>query len=108
MLAPLGRAIVPRTDRGSNRRSHPATELQAAAMLETAYVLVKLDRSTPAEVARQVRRIPGIIEAAVTMGDVDVLAVARDESTKALADIGHAVGKLDGVAKVSLCIVVRP
>jgi DNA-binding Lrp family transcriptional regulator len=77
-------------------------------MLETAYVLVKLDRNTPAEVARHVRRVPGVIEAAVTMGDVDVLAIAREESTKALAEIGHAVEKIEGVAKVSLCIVVRP
>ncbi|MCL6554324.1 MAG: Lrp/AsnC ligand binding domain-containing protein [Firmicutes bacterium] len=77
-------------------------------MRETAYLLVKLDRSTPAEVARRVRRIPGITEASVTMGEIDVLAVAHDESTKGLAEIGHAVEKIDGVAKVSICVVVRP
>jgi DNA-binding Lrp family transcriptional regulator len=77
-------------------------------MVETAYLLVKLDRSTPAEVARTVRRIPGVVEAAVTMGDVDVLALARDDSTKGLADIGHAIEKIEGVAKVAICIVVRP
>jgi DNA-binding Lrp family transcriptional regulator len=77
-------------------------------MIETAYLLVKLDRSTPAEVARKVRRVPGVVEAAVTMGEVDVLAIARDDSTKGLADIGHAVEKIDGVARVTVCIVVRP
>jgi len=77
-------------------------------MIETAYMLVKIDRSTPAEVARQVRRVPGVVEAAVTMGEVDVLAIARGESTKWLADIGHAVGRIEGVAKVSICVVVRP
>jgi DNA-binding Lrp family transcriptional regulator len=77
-------------------------------MMETAYILVKLDRNTPADVARHVRRVAGVVEAAVTMGDVDILAVAREKSTRALADIGHAVEKIEGVAKVSLCIVVRP
>ena len=77
-------------------------------MTETAYLLVKLDRSTPAEVARLVRRIRGVAEAAVTMGDVDVLAIARDDSTKGLAEIGQQVGKIEGVAKVSICVVVRP
>lgn len=77
-------------------------------MVETAYLLVKLDRSTPAEVVRHVRRIPGVVEAVVTMGEVDVLAVARGESTKALADIGQQVSKLEGVAKVATCVVVRP
>lgn len=77
-------------------------------MTETAYLLVRLERSTPAEVARQVRRIPGVVEAAVTMGDVDVLAVARGDSTRALAEIGHRVEAIDGVQKVSVCVVVRP
>jgi DNA-binding Lrp family transcriptional regulator len=77
-------------------------------MVETAYVLVKLERSTPVEVARQVRRVPGVVEAAVTMGDVDVLAIARGESTRGLADIGHAIEKIEGVTRVSVCVVVRP
>jgi DNA-binding Lrp family transcriptional regulator len=77
-------------------------------MLETAYLLIKLDRSTPAEVARHVRRVPGVVEAAVTMGDVDVLAIARGETTKTLADIGHRVERIDGVTRVSVCVVVRP
>lgn len=77
-------------------------------MVETAYLLVTIDRSTPAEVARQVRRVPGVVEAAVTMGEVDILAIARSESTRGLADVGHAVEKLEGVAKVSICVVVRP
>jgi DNA-binding Lrp family transcriptional regulator len=77
-------------------------------MIETAYLLVKLDRNTPAEVARHVRRVPGIVEAAVTMGDVDVLAIARGASTKVLADIGHQVERIEGVTRVSVCVVVRP
>ncbi|MDR7520930.1 MAG: Lrp/AsnC ligand binding domain-containing protein [Armatimonadota bacterium] len=76
--------------------------------METAYLLVRLDRSTPAEVARAVRRVPGVMEAAVTMGEVDVLAVIRGETTRALAEIGHQVEAIEGVGKVSICVVVRP
>ncbi len=77
-------------------------------MIETAYLLVKLERNTPAEVARRVRRVPGVVEASVTMGDVDVLAIARGESTKVLAAISQQVQSIEGVAKVSVCVVVRP
>lgn len=77
-------------------------------MTETAYLLVKLESHTPAAVARHVRRVPGVVEAAVTMGEVDVLAIARCESTRALADISHQVEAIEGVAKVSVCVVVRP
>lgn len=77
-------------------------------MIETAYLLIRVGRGTPAEIARQVRRLPGIAEAAVTMGDVDVLAIAHDESTKGLTDIGHRIQGIDGVSAVSVCVVVRP
>jgi DNA-binding Lrp family transcriptional regulator len=77
-------------------------------MVETAYLLVKLERSTPAEVARHVRRVPGVVEAAVTMGEVDVLAIARADSSKMLADISHLIAAIEGVAKVSVCVIVRP
>lgn len=76
--------------------------------METAYVLLRLDRGTPAQVARQVRRVPGITEAAVTMGEVDVLAIAQGETTRSLADIGHQIEAIEGVAHVSICVVVRP
>jgi DNA-binding Lrp family transcriptional regulator len=77
-------------------------------MTETAYLLVKLERNTPAEVARQVRRVPGVVEASVTMGEIDVLAIARADSTRLLADISYLIQTIEGVAKVSVCVVVRP
>ncbi|MCL6499937.1 MAG: Lrp/AsnC ligand binding domain-containing protein [Firmicutes bacterium] len=77
-------------------------------MSETAYILIRLDRSTPAEVARRVRRVPGVTEAAVTMGEVDVLAIARGETTKGLAEISHQIQAIEGVKSVSVCVVVRP
>jgi DNA-binding Lrp family transcriptional regulator len=77
-------------------------------MIETAYLLVKLDRNTPAEVARRIRRVPGVIEATVTMGEVDVLAIARSDSTKDFATISQQIGTIEGVQKVSVCVAVRP
>jgi DNA-binding Lrp family transcriptional regulator len=105
-LRPLALLMHLRVTR--RRKSPTTTEHHATTMIETAYLLVKLDRNTPAEVARLVRRVPGVVEAAVTMGEVDVLAIARDQSTKGLAEISHAVEKIQGVARVSICVVVRP
>ncbi len=77
-------------------------------MIETAYVLIRLERNTPAEVARQVRRVQGVTEAAVTMGEVDVLAIVREDSTKGFAGISKAIGSIEGVRSVSVCVVIRP
>ncbi|MGH2405407.1 MAG: Lrp/AsnC ligand binding domain-containing protein [bacterium] len=77
-------------------------------MTETAYVLIRLERNTPAEVARRVRRVQGVAEAAVTMGEVDVLAIAREDSTKGFAGITREIGAIEGVKSVSVCVVVRP
>ncbi len=77
-------------------------------MTEKAYVLIRLERNTPAEVARRVRRVPGVVEAAVTMGEVDVLAIVNDDSTKGLAAISHQIQAIEGVGAVSVCVVVRP
>ena len=81
-------------------------ELVGVAMPETAYVLIKLDRSVPAEIARQVRRVPGVAEVLVTMGDVDVLAIAHGETTKAFPPIGEKIQAIDGVSSVSVCVVL--
>ena len=78
-------------------------------MTETAYLLIRLEKNTPADVARRVRRVPGVVEAAVTMGDaVDILAIAKDDSTKGFASISQQVKAIEGVSSVSVCVVVRP
>ena len=77
-------------------------------MTETAYVIIRRDRSTPAEIARQVRRIPGVAAVDVTLGEVDVVAVVRDETTRGLAEIGRQVQAIEGVSSVWVCVVVRP
>ena len=75
-------------------------------MAEMAYLLIRVERGTPVEVARQVKRVPGVAGASVTMGEVDVLAVAQDESTKGLADIGRRIQAIEGVSAVSVCVVI--
>jgi DNA-binding Lrp family transcriptional regulator len=77
-------------------------------MLETAYFLITLDRRTPAEVARAVRRVPGITEASVTMGDFDIIAIAHVEGTKGFPELSEQLSKIDGVARVTTCVAVRP
>ena len=77
-------------------------------MLETAYFLITLDRHTPAEVARLVRRIPGITEAVVTMGDFDIIAVAQIDGTKGFPALTAELQRIEGVSRVTACVVLRP
>ena len=77
-------------------------------MLETAYFLISLGRHTPVEVARLVRRIPGITEAVVTMGDFDIIAIAQSDGTKGFRALASEVQRIEGVSRVTACVVVRP
>lgn len=77
-------------------------------MSELAYFLVSLDRNTPAAVARLIRQIDGIVDAHVTMGDFDVVALAELNATRGFPSIATAVRKIGGVAKVATCVVVKP
>ncbi len=77
-------------------------------MLETAYFLITINRQTPAAVARLVRRVTGISEAVVTMGEVDIIAVAQLDGTKGFPTVAEQLQKIEGVARVTTCVVVRP
>lgn len=77
-------------------------------MAEVAYFLVSIDRSTPAAVARAIRQVDGVVDAHVTMGDYDIVAVAELEGTRGFPSIAAAVRKVEGVAKVATCVVVKP
>lgn len=78
------------------------------SVTEVAYLLITLNHSTPAAVARALHEIAGIIETHITMGEVDVIAVAHQEATKGFPGISAEVQRIDGVAKVLTCVVVRP
>jgi DNA-binding Lrp family transcriptional regulator len=80
----------------------------SVAMVETAYLLIALDRNTPAAVARDVLNVPGVVKASVTMGDYDVIAIAEQEDTKGFPGITAAVRRIEGVRAVVTCVVVTP
>ncbi|HXF81755.1 MAG TPA: Lrp/AsnC ligand binding domain-containing protein [bacterium] len=73
-----------------------------------AYILISLDRSTPAAVAREVARVPGVTDVHVTMGDYDVIAVVEQEHTRGFPAVAAAIKRVEGVTKVATCVVVRP
>jgi DNA-binding Lrp family transcriptional regulator len=75
-------------------------------MAEVAFLLVSLDRSTPAAVAREVRAIDGVVEVYITMGEVDVIARVESETTKGFPAVAAAIQRIEGVTKVSTCAVV--
>jgi len=75
---------------------------------EVAYLLISLNRSTPAAVAREVREVSGVVDAHVTMGEFDVIALVETDHTKTFPAVAAAIQKIEGVLKVSTCVVVRP
>lgn len=75
---------------------------------EIAYLLISLDRSTPAAVARRVREVSGVVDAHVTMGEFDVIALVETDHTKGFPSVASEIQRIEGVAKVSTCVVVRP
>ncbi|HEV2358239.1 MAG TPA: Lrp/AsnC ligand binding domain-containing protein [bacterium] len=76
-------------------------------MAETAFVLINLDRGTPAEVARLIRALPGVAQAHAVMGDYDVLAVIHADLTRDISALVDAhIRTIDGVAKIVTCVTV--
>ncbi len=76
-------------------------------MPEIAFVLINLDRSTPAEVARLVRALPGVARAHAVMGEFDVLAVVHAGATRDIASLVDAhIRTIEGVARVVTCVAV--
>lgn len=73
-----------------------------------AYMLISLDRNTPTAVAREVRNVGGVVEAFVTMGEFDVVAVVELEGTKGFPAVAGAIQRIEGVTNVSTCVVVQP
>lgn len=75
---------------------------------EVGYLLIALNHNTPAAVAREVRKVVGVVDVHVTMGEFDVIALVELPATKWFPGVTSEVQRIDGVAKVSTCIVVRP
>ncbi len=75
---------------------------------EVAYLLIAVDHNTPTAVAREVRKITGVVDVHVTMGEFDIIAVAEMQGTKGFPAVTAEVHRIDGVAKVMTCVVVKP
>ena len=77
-------------------------------MPETAFVLINLNRGTPADVARLIRALLGVAQAHAVMGDYDVLAVIHADVTREISTLVDAhIRTIDGVVKVVTCVAVR-
>jgi len=59
-------------------------------------------------VAREVRGVSGVVDAHVTMGEFDVIALVETDHTKTFPAVAAEVQRIEGVLKVSTCVVVRP
>ena len=79
-----------------------------ADVAHLAYMLIALDHSTPAAVAREAKQITWVIEAHVTMGDFDVVAIVEHEVTKGFPAVAAELRRIEGVTKVATCVVVHP
>jgi len=79
-----------------------------ADVAHLAYMLIALDHSTPAAVAREAKQITWVIEAHVTMGDFDVVAVVEHVTTKGFPSVAAELRRIEGVTRVATCVVVHP
>ncbi|MBI2972721.1 MAG: Lrp/AsnC ligand binding domain-containing protein [Armatimonadetes bacterium] len=57
---------------------------------------------------RNLGAFAGVIDAHVTMGEFDIIALVEMDHTKYIPSVAAAIQKIEGVAKVSTCVVVRP
>ncbi len=74
-----------------------------------AYVLIHVRPGSVPEVVRNLRRIKGIVEANMTFGPYDVVAVVEVSNFNALGPlIAAEVQPLPGVMDTLTCLVVEP
>jgi DNA-binding Lrp family transcriptional regulator len=74
-----------------------------------AYVLIHVRPGSVPEVVRNLRRIKGVIEANMTFGPYDVVAVIEVSNFNALGPlIAAEVQPLPGVMDTLTCLVVEP
>ena len=77
-------------------------------MSVTAYILIQTEVGKAADVATQVREVPGVVEADDVTGPYDVIAKAGSES---IDDLGRMVVSkvqmIDGITRTLTCPVVH-
>ncbi len=71
-----------------------------------AFLLLSLDGNTPAQVAREARQVPGVVEVYPTMGPYDVVVVVRGEATRDIPPVAERLRRIHGVVQVVSCVAV--
>ncbi|MCP4139702.1 MAG: Lrp/AsnC family transcriptional regulator [Chloroflexi bacterium] len=72
-----------------------------------AYVLITSRTGEASAVVRQALRLDGVVEAHITFGPYDAVAVIEAENTKAVGHIVHnEIHPIPGVANTLTCLAV--
>ncbi len=71
-----------------------------------AFLLLTLDGNTPAQVAREAKRVPGVSEVYATLGPYDVVVVVRTQATRDIPGVVERLRRIHGVVQVVCCVAV--
>lgn len=74
--------------------------------MNVTFLLLSLDGNTPAQVAREAQQVPGVVEVYATVGEYDVVVVARTQGTRQIPELADRLRKIHGVVKVTCCVAV--
>jgi len=73
-----------------------------------AYVLINVRAGEIRDVVRQLRRVEGVIEATMTFGPYDALAVVESKDVDAIGRIlAHAIQPIPGITHTLTCLAVE-
>jgi DNA-binding Lrp family transcriptional regulator len=82
--------------------------LQNARETMKAYVLIKIRTGEVREVVRQLRRVAGVLEANMTFGPFDAVAIVESENVNQLGQIiASSVQPIPGVLETLTCLTIE-
>ena len=73
-----------------------------------AYILIDIRTGEIHDVIRQIRRVEGVLEATITFGHYDAIAVVEADSVKTIGKImTKAIQPIPGVIETLTCLAVE-
>ena len=73
-----------------------------------AYILIDIRTGEIHDVIRQIRRVEGVLEATITFGPYDAIAVVETDSVKTIGKImTKAIQPIPGVIETLTCLAVE-
>ncbi|HKZ54360.1 MAG TPA: Lrp/AsnC ligand binding domain-containing protein [Anaerolineales bacterium] len=73
-----------------------------------AYVLINVRAGEIRDVVRQLRRLEGVVEATMTFGPYDALAVVESKDIDAIGRIlAHSIQPIPGITQTLTCLAVE-